>query len=163
MSQKTNTHTGFNIDNESILVDPQGIAKDYQAADLNRSMPILDLGPIVPPNKINIEKIYETYYPGHYLSNSTILTIAQLQFLTPDSIIFANTTVEEEVCPEIILEKIGLLIICFYAISTEHRFKEKIEEIQAVVETAKPAADEVKTPVVVNEGIGGVVKVRRFG
>lgn len=78
--------------------------------------------------------------------------------MTPDSILFAQTTIEEEVCPEIVLEKIGLLIICFYAISTEYRFKEKITEIASVVEKDAPDEEKKKPPAVVgNEGIGGVV------
>jgi hypothetical protein len=100
--------------------------KTNKTQQLAQSTIIDRIGPIVPAGKIDMKKIYENYHPTNYLSISTILNIAQVQFLTPDSNFFVCTSIEEEVCAEIILEKICLLIICFYAISTEHRFKEKI-------------------------------------
>lgn len=38
---------------------------------------------------------------------------------------FVQTSVQEEVCPEITVEKLGLLSVIFYAISTEYRFLER--------------------------------------
>lgn len=80
---------------------------------------------------IDLGYIYESYYPAHWMMHSTILSIAQLSFLTPDDLFFVQTSVQEEVCPEITVEKLGLLAICFYAISTEYRFLERKEDFIA--------------------------------
>ena len=52
-------------------------------------------------NIIDLGYIYESYYPAHWMMSSTILSIAQLNFLTPDDIFFVQTSIQEEVCPEI--------------------------------------------------------------
>ena len=80
---------------------------------------------------IDLGYIYESYYPAHWMMHSTILSIAQLSFLTPDDLFFVQTSVQEEVCPEITVEKLGLLSICFYAISTEYRFLERKDDFIA--------------------------------
>ena len=82
------------------------------------------------PNEIDMKYVHEGYFEDHWLTHSTILSIAQLQFLTPDDVFFNLTDINEEVCSEVSLEKLSLLAVCFYAISTEYRFKEKIEEVQ---------------------------------
>ncbi len=86
-----------------------------------------DLG---QPGDIDLKYLHEGFFEDHWLMSSTILSIAQLQFLTPDDILFTLTDINEEVCPEVTMEKIALLAVCFYAISTEYRFKEKLDEVK---------------------------------
>jgi hypothetical protein len=81
-------------------------------------------------SELDMRYIYDTFFEDHWLNSSTILNIAQLGFLTPDDVFFTQTNIQEEVCPEVTVEKITLLAVCFYAMSTEYRFKEKIEEIK---------------------------------
>jgi hypothetical protein len=87
----------------------------------------IDEGPV---KEIDMRFIHEGFFEEHWLMNSTILTVAQLQFLTPDDIFFSLTDITEEVSPEVTVEKIALLAVCFYAISTEYRFKEKLDELK---------------------------------
>jgi hypothetical protein len=82
------------------------------------------------PTEIDLKLMFEGFFEEHWLMTSTILSVAQLQFLTPDDIFFSVTDINEEVSPEVTLEKLSLLAVCFYAISTEYRFKEKIDEIK---------------------------------
>lgn len=80
--------------------------------------------------KPNLQFLYDSYFSEHWLMAATILNIAQLQFLTAEDSLFIQTVTQEEICPEIIIEKVSLLVVCFYAISTEYRFKEKLSEIE---------------------------------
>ena len=86
-----------------------------------------DLG---QPSDIDLKYLHEGFFEEHWLMSSTILSIAQLQFLTPDDVLFTLTDIAEEVCPEVTMEKIAVLAVCFYAISTEYRFKEKLDELK---------------------------------
>lgn len=49
-----------------------------------------------------------------------------------------QTSIQEEVCPEITVEKLGLLAIVFYAISTEYRFIERREEYMSTLDKTPP-------------------------
>lgn len=80
--------------------------------------------------EIDLKYLFDNFFEEHWLMTSTILSIAQLQFLTPDDIFFSLTDINEEVSPEVTVEKLSLLSVIFYAISTEYRFKEKIDELK---------------------------------
>lgn len=80
--------------------------------------------------EIDMKYIFDSFFEEHWLMSSTILSVAQLQFLTPDDIFFSLTDINEEVSPEVTIEKLSLLAVIFYAISTEYRFKEKIDELK---------------------------------
>jgi hypothetical protein len=82
------------------------------------------------PSEIDMGLIFDGFFEEHWLNTSTILSVAQLQFLTPDDIFFSMTDIQEEVSAEVTIEKLALLSVCFYAISTEYRFKEKLDELK---------------------------------
>lgn len=88
------------------------------------------LDPFSQTSEIDLKYLFEGFFEEHWLNTSTILSVAQLQFLTPDDIFFSLTDIQEEVSAEVTVEKLALLAVCFYAISTEYRFKEKLDELR---------------------------------
>lgn len=88
------------------------------------------LDPFWSTNEIDMKFLFDGFFEDHWLNTSTILSVAQLQYLTPDDIFFSLTDIHEEVSAEITVEKLSLLAVCFYAISTEYRFKEKLDELK---------------------------------
>lgn len=76
---------------------------------------------------IDLSMIFEYFGEDHWLNRSSIIQILQHRFLSMDDPIFSTTSFNEQISPEVIIEKISLLVVCFYGMSTEKRFAEHRE------------------------------------
>jgi len=78
----------------------------------------------LPGSEIDLNMVYEYFGEDHWLNHSSIMQVMQHRFMSMDDPIFGVVSFNEQISPETLIEKVSLLVVCFYALSTESRFQE---------------------------------------
>ena len=75
-------------------------------------------------SEIDLNMVYEYFGEEHWLNRMSIMQIMQHRYMSMDDPIFGVVSFNEQISPESLIEKTALLVVCFYAMSTESRFQE---------------------------------------
>lgn len=73
-------------------------------------------------NTIDLSLLFEYLGEENYLLHTSIIHFLQHRFLSIDDPLFSPTSFNEQISPEVLLEKIAYLVVCLYALSTESRY-----------------------------------------
>lgn len=71
---------------------------------------------------IDLNLLFEYFSEDHWLLHTSIIHFLQHRFLSIDDPLFSPTSFNEQISPEVLLEKIAYLVVSLYALSTESRY-----------------------------------------
>lgn len=74
--------------------------------------------------RIDLSLIFEYFSDDHWLLGTSIIELLRHKYLDMNDPVFAPTSFNEQISPEALLEKITVLVVTLYAMSTETRFIE---------------------------------------
>ena len=77
---------------------------------------------------IDLNLIFEYFSDEHYLMRTSIIQLMQHRFMSMDDPLFTPTSFNEQISPEVLIEKVTFLVVCLYAMSTENRFIENKDQ-----------------------------------
>lgn len=103
-------------------------------------------------SQIDMGMIFEYLSEEHWLMDSNVIDILRHRYLSMDDPLFNTPLFNEQISPEAIVEKVALLVVCLYAMSTETRW----------AETKKNSTSQKENPIVYRETAEIVARFRDF-